>query len=142
MHFGIKLPTWSLPQPPPGANPLFHQIRLRSSWPYSPPTFTGAGYHQTIPTGKGHFRSVLASESHWLQPLLVLIVRWWSGTSKCGRANNHPSSTSKSTPTYISLKPPPMSSPQSTVECFTPRSHQTFRSVLAVKLMEIMCVYW
>ena len=32
------------------------------------------------------FRNVLASESQWLQPVLVLTVRWWPNTSKCGWA--------------------------------------------------------
>ena len=47
---------------------------------------------ERFPPAKATFRSVLASESHWLQPLLVLTVRWWTGTSKCGRAitHNHP----------------------------------------------------
>ena len=32
------------------------------------------------------FMSVLASESHWLQLVLILTVRWWPDTSKCGWA--------------------------------------------------------
>ena len=43
---------------------------------------------ERFPPARATFRSVLASESHWLQPLLVLTVRWWSGTSKCGWGNN------------------------------------------------------
>ena len=34
------------------------------------------------------FRSYLASESHWLQPLLVLADCWWPDTSKCGWASS------------------------------------------------------
>ena len=34
--------------------------------------FTGAGYQRT------------ASESQWLQPMLVLIILWWPNSSKCG----------------------------------------------------------
>ena len=30
------------------------------------------------------FKSVLASESHWLQPMLVLIVRWWPAPVSVG----------------------------------------------------------
>ena len=39
---------------------------------------------ERFPKARATFRSVLASESHWLQPLLVLTVRWWPNTSKCG----------------------------------------------------------
>ena len=42
--------------------------------------------NEQFPLARATFRSVLASESHGLQPLLVLIVRWWPDTSKCGRA--------------------------------------------------------
>jgi hypothetical protein len=31
------------------------------------------------------FRVILASESHWLQPLLVLFVRWWPTPAGVGR---------------------------------------------------------
>ena len=48
----------------------------------SPPTLTGAG--EQFPPARATFRSGLASESQWLQPLLVLTVRWWPGTNKCG----------------------------------------------------------
>jgi hypothetical protein len=43
----------------------------------SPPTLTGAGHQWTIPTSKATFRVRLGSESHWLQPMLVLNVHWW-----------------------------------------------------------------
>ena len=36
----------------------------------------------TIPTSRDHFqtfRASLASENHWLQPMLVLSVPWWDG---------------------------------------------------------------
>ena len=56
---------------------------LQVSWKqiptYSPPTLAGAGYQRTIPTSKGH----------WLQPLLVVTVRWWPGTNKCGWGISH-----------------------------------------------------
>ena len=39
---------------------------------------------ERFPPARATFRSVLASESHWLQALLVLTVRWWPGTNKCG----------------------------------------------------------
>ena len=41
---------------------------------------------ERFPPARVTFRSVLANESHWLQPLLVLTVRWWPDTNKCGRA--------------------------------------------------------
>ena len=41
---------------------------------------------ERFPLARATFRSVLASESHWLQPLLVLTIHWWPGTSKCGWA--------------------------------------------------------
>jgi hypothetical protein len=31
------------------------------------------------------FRAILASESHWLQPMLVLSVHWWSTLAGVGR---------------------------------------------------------
>ena len=40
---------------------------------------------ERFPPARVIFRSALTSESHWLQPLLVLNVRWWPGTSQCGR---------------------------------------------------------
>jgi hypothetical protein len=33
---------------------------------------------------RGTFRAILAIESHWLQPVLVLFVRWWSAPSVWG----------------------------------------------------------
>ena len=52
------------------------------------PHFTGAGYQRTISPTRANFRTGLVSESHWLQPLLVLTVHWWPGTSKCGWGNS------------------------------------------------------
>ena len=43
---------------------------------------------ERFPPARATFKCVVASESHWLQPVLVLTVRWWPGTSKCGRAIN------------------------------------------------------
>jgi hypothetical protein len=34
---------------------------------------------------RGTFRVILASESHWLQPMLVLSVRWWPTPTGVGR---------------------------------------------------------
>ena len=39
---------------------------------------------ERFPPARATFRSVLASESQWLQPLLVLTVRWWPGTVSVG----------------------------------------------------------
>jgi hypothetical protein len=36
-----------------------------------------------LPTG-GTFRAILASESHWLQPMLVLSIHWWPATASMG----------------------------------------------------------
>jgi hypothetical protein len=33
----------------------------------------------------GTFRAILASESHWLQPVLVLSVHWWPAPAGVGR---------------------------------------------------------
>jgi len=35
--------------------------------------------------GKGGFRAILASESHWLQRVLVLSVHWWPAPAGVGR---------------------------------------------------------
>ena len=43
---------------------------------------------ERFPLTRAVFRSALASESHWLQPLLVFTVHWWPDTSLCGRAMN------------------------------------------------------
>ena len=34
--------------------------------------------------GRATFRSVVASGSHWLQPLLVLTIRWWHALVSVG----------------------------------------------------------
>jgi len=34
---------------------------------------------------RGTFRAILASESHWLQPVLVFSVRWWPTPVGVGR---------------------------------------------------------
>jgi hypothetical protein len=34
---------------------------------------------------RGTFRIMLVSESHWLQPMLVLPVRWWLAPTGVGR---------------------------------------------------------
>ena len=41
---------------------------------------------ERFPPARATFRSVLANKSQQLQPLLVLTVRWWPGTSKYGWA--------------------------------------------------------
>jgi hypothetical protein len=35
----------------------------------------------------GTFRAILASESHWLQPMLVLSVHWWLAQARVGSVN-------------------------------------------------------
>ena len=66
-------------------------------WWYSPfaggPTSVSAGgvllvwaTSERFPPARATFRSVLANKSQQLQPLLVLTVRWWPGTSKYGWA--------------------------------------------------------
>jgi hypothetical protein len=37
----------------------------------------------------GIFRAILASESHWLQPMLVLSVRWWPTPIGVGKLLNY-----------------------------------------------------
>ena len=39
---------------------------------------------------RGTFRAILASESHWLQPVLVLSVHWWTTPVGVGRVFNAP----------------------------------------------------
>jgi hypothetical protein len=36
-------------------------------------------------SARGHFIVILASESHWLQPVLVLSVHWWPTPAGVGR---------------------------------------------------------
>ena len=38
-------------------------------------------------SARGTFRAILASESHWLQPMLVLSVRWWPTPASVGRVD-------------------------------------------------------
>ena len=42
---------------------------------------------------RGTFRAILASETHWLQPMLVLSVRWWPAPTGVGRVLVFPSPT-------------------------------------------------
>ena len=39
----------------------------------------------------GIFRAILVSESHWLQPVLVLSVHWWPAPTCVGRVFTHQS---------------------------------------------------
>ena len=57
---------------------------------YNPPTLTHSPHNlvratseRFLPAG-GTFRAILSSESHWLQPLLVLSVHWWPAPSGVG----------------------------------------------------------
>jgi hypothetical protein len=50
-----------------------------------PPHTCWCGHHWTIPTSRGTFRAILASASHWLQPVLVLFVQWWPTPTGVGR---------------------------------------------------------
>ena len=34
---------------------------------------------------RGTFRAILASESHWLQPMLILSFHWWPTPAGVGR---------------------------------------------------------
>jgi hypothetical protein len=47
---------------------------------------------ERFPPAGGTFRAILASESHWLQPMLVLSVYWWLAPVGVGRvvANTAP----------------------------------------------------
>jgi hypothetical protein len=50
----------------------------------SPHLLVLATSEQFLPVG-GTFRVILASESHWLQPVLVLSVHWWLTPTGVGR---------------------------------------------------------
>ena len=45
---------------------------------YSTPTHIGAGNHEQFLPAGATFSPGSASESHWLQPVLVLTVHWWA----------------------------------------------------------------
>ena len=49
------------------------------------PKHAGADHQWTIPTSRGTFKAILASESHWLQPMLVLSVHSWPPLAGVGR---------------------------------------------------------
>ena len=54
---------------------------------YSPPTLTGAGHHsERFLPARGTFKVGSTSESHWLQPMLILTRSLMTHTSKCGWA--------------------------------------------------------
>jgi hypothetical protein len=50
----------------------------------SPHMLVLATSERFLPAG-GTFRVILASESHWLQPVLVLSVHWWPALASVGR---------------------------------------------------------
>ena len=64
------------------------EVWIRASWCLliAHPHLLVRATIEQFPPSRATFRSVLANESQWLQPLLVLTVRWWPDTSKCGRA--------------------------------------------------------
>ena len=68
----------------PGEN--LYSIRFRVDSLIARPHLLVRATSERFPPARATFRSVLASESHCLQPLLVLTVRWWASTSVCGWA--------------------------------------------------------
>ena len=50
----------------------------------SPHLLVLATNERFLPTW-GTFRAILASESHWLQPILVLSIHWWPTPTGVGR---------------------------------------------------------
>jgi hypothetical protein len=62
-----------------------------TSSPQSRPTFIPSPHLLVLATSerfllaRGTFRAILASESHWLQPVLVRSVRWWPAPTCVGR---------------------------------------------------------
>ena len=50
----------------------------------SPHLLVLATSERFLPAG-GTFRAILANESHWLQPVLVLSVHWWPAPTGVGR---------------------------------------------------------
>jgi len=40
--------------------------------------------NERFPPAGGTFRAILASESHWLQPVLVLSIHWWPAPAGVG----------------------------------------------------------
>ena len=88
-----KKSLWPLPILPHMCPPLAHlnqcyssnsmpfmQVSSRVGW-----ALLVRATSERFPPARATFKSVLARESHWLQPLLVFTVRWWSDTRKCGR---------------------------------------------------------
>ena len=61
-----------------------------------------------LPTG-GTFEAILASESHWLQPILVLSVHWWPTRAGLGRVLDSKIHSISLTPptTHVMPRPPP-----------------------------------
>jgi hypothetical protein len=47
----------------------------------SPHLLVLATSERFLATSRGTFRTILASESHWLQPVMVLSVHWWPAPS-------------------------------------------------------------
>ena len=52
---------------------------------YGFPTPAGVGHQWTISTNMGHFKVILANESHWLQPVLVFSIHQWLAPTGVGR---------------------------------------------------------
>jgi hypothetical protein len=50
----------------------------------SPHLLVLATNERSLPAG-GNFRAILATESRWLQPVLVLSVQWWPAPTSVGR---------------------------------------------------------
>jgi hypothetical protein len=62
------------------------QLHAIHSWLiHSPHMLVHATSERFLPVG-GIFRVILASESHWLQPMLILFIQWWPTPIIVGRA--------------------------------------------------------
>ena len=71
----------SAPDNVDGLKVMFYRTKFRLI--HSPHLMVRATSERFLPTG-GTFRAILANESHWLQPMLVLSVHWWPAPTCVG----------------------------------------------------------
>jgi hypothetical protein len=78
-----------------------HTCRLKSALvKHSPHMLVRATSEGFLPA-RGTFRVILASESHWLQPVLVLSIHWWPPPTGVGRVWVHGTLAAMSTTLHI-----------------------------------------
>jgi len=65
---------------------------------HSPHLLVQATSERFLPAG-GTFRVILANESHWLQPMLVLFIHWWPAPTGVGSVLDYHTLAKKSSRT-------------------------------------------